>query len=1306
MHLIIAEKNLAGQRIAEILGGKTTRSQARGFAKYYTFSRGADENIVIPLRGHIVEVDFPKQYSYWKGTDLKELAKAPILYSPNDASIAALMKDLGKSATKVIIATDADREGESIGVEALRIVQEVNPSVNVERAYFSAMTPKELVKSFDELVHVDYNLSDSADARREIDLIWGAALTRFVSIMGNRMGKDFISVGRVQTPVLALIVNREKERLAFVVQPYWEIIAHAEKDSTTFDAFHKNGKMFDEHVARQIFEKIKDEKKALVKKVSKKKRMVARPIPFDTTTMLRAASALGFTAGQAMNTAESLYMAGYISYPRTDNQTYPSTMNLREHLEELKNDKTYAPFVDGILAAPLNPSKGPKNTTDHPPVHPTKVPERGKIGDKEWKFFDLVARRFLATFMPDAETENTSVELDIKSEPFAATGQTILFAGWKAVYPFSELKETILPTLHEGEFVPVNGIEMPRKETQPPARYSQSALLKLMEEQGLGTKCFHGDTLAKVFNGDKEKSISMTELFEYAKKTNFVHESAEIRENDCLECVGVSIGGETQKDVFPLISRRSTDPEKDKMKEVRFADGSVIQATDNHPILCYTNGELSYVPIFELRQGMQIASYHVMSQNVAQKKIEWSEFVSLCDEKTAIYVHEVSEMMVCARKSENLSQTNFAVKYGGHQANYVNYEKGTRPVPIGIFRNLNIVPKKISGVNNQSIIQNPFPMKVNPPLARILAKLIGDGSLDTEKVLKENCYDFRYTNTNPELLSEFSNDIEAIFGVKSALYVCLPKKNNKPKAAVKIPGVAGRILAMLFPDILSKRPWKDLPPELYPVFIGAFFDDEGHAVKKETKIFLSGTNHDALRDIQKMLFSLGIVSRLDEKQHKLYVSQRQSLFNFLEKIPITSTYKKKRLIELLSKNYLYNRATLPFFLFEKEMLRVLSKPHTAKELSQILAISKTAVVNHLRKLQKEKKVRKIVDGNNKDFPRTIKYISLVDLSQSGYALLGETAICPNFVTKTIVSIEDIPLPEFVYDITNNEERPSFVLSNNLVVHNSTRADIIQKLYARQYISGIKSIEPNQIAFAVIDSLEKHSRIVTEPKMTAELELEMDNVAVGKTKKTKVVDDSRVMLLQVLDQLLLNKNAISLDLKKALFAQDSMGKCPNCAQGKLVMRKAAATQKRFLGCDQFPNCRTTFPLPQKGTLSSTNKICPVCNKAPLIKLAGKKFKMEICVNYDCPSKDAWKKSLAEKENAPPSAVTTATPSSPAKSPANSPTPSSASPLSSLNRPRVFGPSFIPPKSPPSSPSSPAAKKPRVTRSSKKPRAPSS
>ncbi|MEK6902841.1 MAG: DNA topoisomerase [archaeon] len=211
----------------------------------------------------------------------------------------------------------------------------------------------------------------------------------------------------------------------------------------------------------------------------------------------------------------------------------------------------------------------------------------------------------------------------------------------------------------------------------------------------------------------------------------------------------------------------------------------------------------------------------------------------------------------------------------------------------------------------------------------------------------------------------------------------------------------------------------------------------------------------------------------------------------------------------------------------------------------------------------------------------------------------------------------------------------------MVVHNSTRHEILQKLLSRKYISGIKSIEPNQIAFAVIDSLEKHCNIVTDPKMTSELEIEMDEVANGKNTKQKVVGSSRTMLHTVLDQLLQNKLSISFELKKALTTQDVMGICPN-DQGNLVLRKAGATGKRFLGCANFPTCRTTFPLPQKGSLSPTNKTCSICQKAPIVKLSGSKFKMEICVNMDCPSKDAWKKEQADKAarlaaNPPPTPV---------------------------------------------------------------------
>ncbi|MDP2666987.1 MAG: DNA topoisomerase I [Candidatus Diapherotrites archaeon] len=729
MILIIAEKSIAGERIAQVLSDSPIKMNQRGHAKSFSFTRQGKEHMVLPLRGHVVEVNFPPRFSYWKGTDLQTLVQAPIDYLPSDPAIASLLREMGKKATLVIIATDADREGESIGVEALRILQETNPHVKVERAYFSAMTPKELQKSFSTLSPVDYHLSDSADSRREIDLVWGAVLTRFVSLMANRVGKEFISVGRVQTPVLAIIVNREKERQAFQIKPFWELIAHAEKDNISFDATHARGKFWEEEKAKSIHDKLLNTHQGVVKKVTKRQRTIAKPLPFNTTQFLRSATVLGLSAGQAMNIAESLYMQGYISYPRTDNTVYPNTLDLHELLGELKAHPAYIPFVDQILQKPLSPSGGAKESKDHPPIHPTKIPPHHRLSEKEWKVFDLIARRFLATFLEAAHTENMNVELSILDEPFIANGQTILSPGWKAVYPYSVLKEVILPSLKSGDVVAIKKIDFLKKETVPPTRYSQSGLLKIMEDQGLGTK-------------------------------------------------------------------------------------------------------------------------------------------------------------------------------------------------------------------------------------------------------------------------------------------------------------------------------------------------------------------------------------------------------------------------------------------------------------------------------------------------------------------------------------------------------------------STRHSVIQKLYSRKYISGLKSVEPNQIAFAVIDSLERHCEIVTQPKMTADLEKEMDQVADGQKKKELVVDDSRKMLKDVLAQLLQHKMDIAVELKKAFIHQDVLAICPR-DQGNLVIRRAGATGKRFLGCSNYPNCTQTYPLPQKGNLSSLKKECTHCH-APMILLTGSRFKLEICLNMDCPSKDEWKRKQAAIALASAAAPKTS-PSSP--SPPNPSFPPPSAPPKTLSHSRSASPSRKQPKKSP-------------------------
>jgi DNA topoisomerase-1 len=361
----------------------------------------------------------------------------------------------------------------------------------------------------------------------------------------------------------------------------------------------------------------------------------------------------------------------------------------------------------------------------------------------------------------------------------------------------------------------------------------------------------------------------------------------------------------------------------------------------------------------------------------------------------------------------------------------------------------------------------------------------------------------------------------------------------------------------------------------------------------------------------------------------LHVRRRQSLFNFLEKIPIASKKKKQRLIDILSEHYKYGHKNKPLFLFEKELLNsIAQEPKTTAELAQNLRVSKQAIIGRVRKLKKEGKVKKLVQGNNKDSLRINRYKSQVDLPNSAYSLLGEQVLDRKLVTKTIKAIEEIPLPQVVFDITNSLRAPAFVLSNNVVVHNSTRHEIIQKLYARHYIAGLKAIEPNKVSFAVIDSLQQHCKTVTEPKMTSELEKEMDEIATGKKPKTDVVDDSRKLLLEILETLLKEKNNIGTDLRKALTEDSVFGKCTRAeCDGQLVMRKGK-TGKRFVGCSRYPNCNNSFPLPQLGRIVILNKTCPECN-APTMKVYNKRSSYEMCINHNCKTKEEWKKKAAER-----------------------------------------------------------------------------
>lgn len=489
MHLIIAEKHDAAKRIAQILADSKPRSHRVGGVETFRFG----DNVVMGLSGHIVGVDYPPDYNNWQKTNCKDLIRAEITVRPVQERIISALRKLGSEADQITVATDYDREGELIGVEALKIAQDVNPNIKANRVRYSAITKAEIQNAFKHPGEVDFHLAASGEARQIIDLVWGAALTRYISLTSGRLGKEFLSVGRVQSPTLALIVDREKEISAFVSRPYWEIYADLEKG---LRVHHARGRIWEKAEVDRIVNNLASI--GIVKSIEKKTRIDKPPAPFDTTSFLAAASGLGFSAANAMRIAEWLYINGFISYPRTDNTVYPPSIDLRS-LMSLFARGAFGEEARRLLEGKMIPTKGKRSTTDHPPIYPTALADKSELKEEQWRIYELVVRRFFATLAEACEWQVASIKVDIGAEPFRASGARLVRPGWRAYYPYSKSEEHILPELQEGERLKVLGHEVEAKETQPPARYGQGRLIKLMDELGLGTKSTRHDIISKLY---------------------------------------------------------------------------------------------------------------------------------------------------------------------------------------------------------------------------------------------------------------------------------------------------------------------------------------------------------------------------------------------------------------------------------------------------------------------------------------------------------------------------------------------------------------------------------------------------------------------------------------------------------------------------------------------------------------------------------------------------------------------------------------------------------------------------------------
>jgi len=386
-----------------------------------------------------------------------------------------------------------------------------------------------------------------------------------------------------------------------------------------------------------------------------------------------------------------------------------------------------------------------------------------------------------------------------------------------------------MPNLEKDQEVKVKKIKAHEKETQPPKRFTPASIIKELEKRNLGTKCLTSNTLVKIDSNSKVHKEKISDLFDSLYSEFPLQEGMKIAINNKKSCFSFD-GKDEIKSNFKLVSKRKLTKDE-RIYRIGYKDGDYIDLTEEHPILIYKNGNNKYIQTKNIKEGMKSFSSIKISDKIGKEIYSWNKFIRQCNKKSSLYAD-----FNIKNTRGNFPQNKFARKIGLSQSRISEYEK-RKNIPLYLFKKLKLnTPDYINSENKILKVKNPFPLKLSSSLARILAKSVGDASIDKEKIKRENCYDFRYHNTNLDLINQFIEDVYNIFGV--VLKVNLGKKKvekHLQKYYVRIPAVLGRILSIISGEIIEKNASKLIKKDFYPEFIGALFDDEGHCMKKEKK---------------------------------------------------------------------------------------------------------------------------------------------------------------------------------------------------------------------------------------------------------------------------------------------------------------------------------------------------------------------------------------------------------------------------------------------------------------------------------------
>jgi len=500
--LLIAEKNKAAIAIAEALGSVRPIRESK-VNVYYVASK---DLYVIPLRGHLLSYKNTEQYKSWTKSIPREIITNPNAIEKVPEKFAYpyinALREYSKKCNECIISTDADIEGVNIGLfDALPFVKQVNPKIKISQMWLNSLQNKEIQDKFNNLITPKWSWGESGEARAIIDAIIGFSATReltnTIQPLLKKFNRLFVSIGRVQTSLLYLIYLRDQLIDSFNPEPYFTIGANLVIKNNIMKASHQLNpfKKENEVESKRIFENIKDEKIAKIINNDKNTYKKKPPTPLNTSrALVLLTRILKITPNLALKTMSDLYLNKIISYPRTDSDVYKPNFNHLEYLKKFSSQFTgnnYAIYTSTLLQENrIYPTKGKKDAGDHPPITPLECLSLSSSkfeNEIQKKVYNLLARHYLALFGKEATEAKTILEVSIKEEPFNAQIVSLISEGFLEIAPF--LKRNYDPEIEIiGTELPIDCIVYEQKETQPPPRYSDTTLLKLMERNHLGTK--------------------------------------------------------------------------------------------------------------------------------------------------------------------------------------------------------------------------------------------------------------------------------------------------------------------------------------------------------------------------------------------------------------------------------------------------------------------------------------------------------------------------------------------------------------------------------------------------------------------------------------------------------------------------------------------------------------------------------------------------------------------------------------------------------------------------------------------------